>query len=587
MNIPTHASPAAVTTPKHVPTPYEIHPTYPASGDVYEGYPSLVARLLDYDVCLIDGYSGVDWVEIVLSISDQATAIGKKVKFSSVSDAMLPEEAINRLVAPFLGGDDPLFGHKTDLQLEDFFDTAKLAAFSPDHTADLHLVYGCGAALLPWDVPVFYVDIPKNEIQRRMKAGSHRNLGASLPASFKSMYKRCYFVDWVILNKHKQHLLPRMEGVADQQTPGTITWIPGTVLRDTLHEMSKSYFRVRPWFEPGVWGGDWMKRHFGLDRSAPNYAWSFEMIVPENGLLIRGQRHAVEISFDMLMYQEKDNVLGKATRRFGYDFPIRFDFLDTFNGGNLSLQCHPTPHYAKKHFGEAFTQDETYYIVDAAPDANVYLGFQEDIDPVALRQALEDSFDQCKALDVAQFVQVLPSRKHELFLIPNGTVHCSGVNNLVLEISATPYIFTFKMYDWLRPDLDGHPRPLNIDRAFDNLNFERKGNVVQETLIAKPRTVREGSDWSCIHLPTHPDHFYDIHRYEFDSEVTIQNDGQCHVLMLVEGAAITLETSDGKSVVFHFAETFAVPAATREYRLMNRGTAKAKVVVAFVKDDAC
>ncbi len=568
---------------------YEINPVYPAAnGNVYAGYETLVSTLLNYKTCIIDGYSGVDWEDVVIQLGDCASLLGKTVRFSAISAAMLPEDTIDNLIAPFLGGTDPLFGHRTTLQLADFFDPDKLAAFSPDSTADLHIIYGCGAALLDWSaVPVVYFDVPKYDIQRRIKAGTHLNLGATRASSFKAMYKRCYFVDWIVLNRHKQQLLPSMAYVADQQFAGTVNWIPGDDLRQTLHHMSTSYFRVKPWFEAGVWGGDWMKERFGLDEESPNYAWSFEMIVPENGLLIKGGNNILEVSFDMLMFQEPANVLGHATARFGYDFPIRFDFLDTFNGGNLSVQCHPSPAYAKQHFGEPFTQDETYYIVDAAPDAQVYLGFQEDIDPAEFREALEHSYAHEEEIDVEKYVQVLPSRKHELYLIPHGTVHCSGVNNLVLEISATPYIFTFKMYDWLRPDLDGRPRPLNIDRAFENLNFTRKGNVVQETLVSKARILQQGSDWKWVHLPTHPDHFYDVNRYEFESTVTISTDGQCHVLMLVSGTAISLETSGGETATFHFAETFAVPAATTTYHLTNKGQEKAMVIVAFVKEKAC
>ncbi len=155
---------------------------------------------------------------------------------------------------------------------------------------------------------------------------------------------------------------------------------------------------------------------------------------------------------------------------------------------------------------------------------------------------------------------------------------------MVLEISATPYIFTFKMYDWMRMDLDGKPRPLNIARAFDNLYFERQGEKVKQELVSKPVTIESGDDWKLVHVPTHPHHFYDVYRYEFSNTVGIETAGSPHILSLVEGKQVRLETENGMTATFHYAETFVVPAAAKKYRLVSPEGERIKVVVSFVKN---
>lgn len=320
-----------------------------------------------------------------------------------------------------------------------------------------------------------------------------------------------------------------------------------------------------------------------MPRDVPNYAWSFELIVPENGLLFQHDGIVLETSFDMLMFHDHHAVVGASADRFGYEFPIRFDFLDTFDGGNLSVQCHPRPDYIREHFGETFTQDETYYILDCGPEAEVYLGFREDTDPAEFRQALEDSFHNATPVDIKRYVNIEPAQKHDLFLIPNGTIHCSGINNLVLEISATPYIFTFKMYDWMRLDLDGRPRPLNIDRACENLYWDRRGARIREEFVSHPRVIDSGADWQLVHVPTHAEHFYDVQRWDFRTMVEGTTNGSCQIMSLVEGTAVELRTANGQRQRFNYAETFVVSAAAGGYELHNLGEAPAKVIVSFVK----
>ncbi len=562
---------------------YDIYPACKLSENlIFSGFDALGAEILKQKTIILDGYEGVYYDNFREKLSDYLKNHGRNISWKNTSAFLKKPGIIANLISPFLGADDPVFGSRTTLSLDDFYDN-RLKNLLPDPDADISIIAGPGASLTGWKGLLIYADLPKNEIQFRARAGSITNLGAEATAEPQEMYKRFYFVDWVVLNKHKQDILPDIDIIVDSRNPDNPVYMKGDVFRMSLAEMSRNVFRARPWFEPGVWGGSWIKNHInGLCSDAANYAWSFELIVPENGLLFESSGRLLEASFDFMMYQQAKNILGDAYERFGTDFPIRFDFLDTMDGANLSVQCHPRPDYAKTHFGESFTQEETYYILDTKDNAIVYLGFQDDINPSEFKKELETSQRESKPVEIEKYVQKHQASKHDLFLIPYGTVHGSGKNNLVLEISSTPYIFTFKLYDWLRPDLNGKPRPLNIKRGMENLFFDRKGRYVKEKLICRPYLIEEGGNWKKFHLPTHETHLYDVHRYHFKDTIEIKTDNKCHVLSLVEGSSVIVET--GKiSQRYNYAETFVIPAAAGQYRIVNESDGEAVVVMAFVK----
>ena len=564
---------------------YDVYPTFPLQqGMVYRGFETFAEQISLHSTVIMDGYTGVLWKDLRTRLDKALQNQGIQAAWVDVSLAFRAPEQVEEMVEPFLGGNDPLFGTRANLQLIDFFDQDKLKNLAPVHSSTLTIFYGTGAFLSEISGFNIYIDLPKNEIQYRSRAGCITNLACTEPGDPKKMYKRFYFVDWIVLNRHKGNFINTIGIFADLQRPDDITWAFGESIRATLDLMAVNFFRVRPWFEPGAWGGNWIREHItGLCDDVLNYAWSFELIVPENGLLLEGTDAMIEISFDWLMYRAASQVLGESYRQFGNEFPIRFDFLDTFRGGNLSVQCHPRLDYMKTQFGEDFTQEETYYILDSEDDAGVYLGFQENIDPLEFRNSLEMSFRDSVPLDIEKYVQRLPSKKHDLFLIPPGTIHGSGINNLVLEISSTPYLFTFKLYDWLRPDLDGKPRQLNISRGMDNLCFDRCGDKITNDFISKPVLLDKGADWELWHLPTHAGHLYDVHRFEFDHEISVETGGKCHILSLVEGSEVILQTASGMTQKFCYAETFVIPAAANTYKITNKSPFRAKLIKAFVK----
>jgi mannose-6-phosphate isomerase class I len=576
--------PALKNAPKAA---YDIFPSFPlGAGQIEIGWPALAGLLAIQRVVIVEGYSGVLWEPMRARLTEELARLGVRAAWHAAWDNLLPQQVIQEKTAGFVRVDDPVFGTRFAGGIEDFFDTAALRRRRPDPQADLNILYGSGASLAGWEGCLVYLDVPKNEIQYRARAGSATNLGIDKCEPPGDMYKRFYFVDWVVLNALKKALLPAIDFYVDEQRPEEPALIAGDNLRQGLERMSRNYFRVRPWFEPGIWGGHWcIERIPGLPQNVPNIAWSFECITPENGLIFESGGRLLEVSFDLLMYQASEAVLGACARRFQDDFPVRFNFLDTVRGGELAIQCHPGLAYIRSQFGETFTQDESYYILDCEPGSRVWLGFQEDIDADQFRAALEKSIRDQTPVDMERFVQVRQTRRHEYYLLPNQTVHAAGFNNLVLEISATPYIFTFKLYDWLEKDLNGELRQMQLEHGFKNLDFSRRGEQVEAELVSRTEVIEKGAGWQLVRLPTHPEHFFEVYRFEFERQFEWESGDSFNLMNLVEGQTVRLETQDGYRQRFHWAETFCVPAAAGKYTLVNEAPGTAYVVMARMKKE--
>jgi len=397
-----------------------------------------------------------------------------------------------------------------------------------------------------------------------------------------------FFVDWRAADRLKKQLLPEADFFLDTNSREP-KLASGDCIREGLKKAAHRPFRVVPYFDPGPWGGHWMEEVCDLPRDAPNHAWCFDCVPEENSLLLGFGNVQIELPAINLTFLQPQELLGDdILSRFGLEFPIRFDFLDTMGGGNLSLQVHPRTEYIRQQFGMNYTQDESYYLLDAGDDGSVYLGLKTGVDRDAVIGDLYGAQNGGPPFPAQEYVNRFPARKHDHFLIPAGTIHCSGKNSMVLEISATPYIFTFKLWDWGRLGLNGLPRPIHLDHGIANIAWERQTEWVRRSLINRVEPLGQGPGWSEERTGLHELEFIETRRTWFEGRVSHHTRETVNVLNLVEGREVTVESPTGKFDPFkvHYAETFIVPASVGDYTIRPSGESQGSTcatIKAFVR----
>jgi hypothetical protein len=558
--------------------PYELNPRYPLSnGRVDLGYSSLAGEIAGDrpTVVAIDGPEAAQWGTFIGRLSHALHEAGLSVEAIDVRVGLLPWPEIERRTMNPALADDPVFATVFDGSLRELFERVP----QPERQAAITLVHGPGSALVPHD-RLWYIDFPKRLALAAAEMGNARNIGQV--AGSAGTARRMMFIDWPLQDRHKQETMGAWERYIDLSDADRPRSVDAAVLRRSLRRLATVPFRPLPSFLPQPWGGQWLRRQLRVPTEAPNLGISYELITPESGLLL-GDTDSVEVGFEVLLGEACEAVLGpEVVRRFGMSFPIRFDYLDTVDGGNLSVHCHPRETYMRKVFGLPYTQHETYYVMVTQRNARIFLGLREGIDVDEFRSEAERSQQHGQPLELRRYVPSFPAKRHQLYLIPGGTPHGSGKGNVVLEISATPYVYSLRFYDWLRVGLNGQLRPVQLHHAFQNLNVDRRGAHVRRQLIQEPTVVRSGRGFTELQLGRQPELFFGVHRLDFRTDVDDDTAGRFHVLNLVEGDAVVIETASGATHPLSYAETIVVPAAVGRYRLRTVGRGRCRLVKAFV-----
>lgn len=560
----------------------------------FDSLPAILSRMArDGELrCIgVDGYLGTNWEAVRERFRwaiGSLPGLKRNLRSFATSDYMKSAEDLKRLYGPYLENGDPVFGRLFRGDILHLFRPHGLSALRAELLAALNeglpvvLCCGEGALCAPlsnlYDVS-FYFDATRERVYRQSKEKAADLIGYLSD-------KHTYYIGFPTRDRHRASVLERADYYVDNSDSDRPVFLSRSALGRLLDRLSSLPFRVKPLYYPGVWGGQWMIQQRGL-AGMRNCAYAFELIAPEQSIVLRledGTR--VELPFALLHDLRMKNIMSNRTkRRFGGEFPIRFAYDDTWRGGNLSIQVHPTRRYMKRTFGENMCQAETYYILDAKPGSIVHLGLTEEAEVEEFRRAAAESEQEGRPIDHLRFVQQHSARKGDLFLIPPGTVHGAGADEIVLEISSTPYRYTFKIYDYRRPDLDGTFRPLSVAHAFNVLNPARRGKWVRENLIASPRLLKEKDGAREFVLLDRPEFPHRIHTVEFSASYEDRTGACFHLLNLIEGEMVGVTSSGSNQAVrkMAFSETLLIPRAVGRYRVVNLGARPCVVIKSFVR----
>lgn len=551
---------------------FDLHPVFTIDGtQSWKGYQE-ISKIINYEmqkyeskcVLVIDSYYHINHKELREYFIDNI----KPQLVICTDDLRADDDILHERLDKFITN-DRINGVFAIGQIDEYFDSEKIKTAQElihNTTQGMIVVYGIGAALVTkGDILVY-----NNITIQRVKDGylsSLSNWGMNNPHEDPLTKEKIFnFVEAKYFDNHKRHLFNDMDYVIDGDDIDNPVMVTGDDFRKTLNYFASHPFKLEPFFNRGVWGGHWCKDVLkgGLDRE--NTAWGMTGWMNfQNALAKLGNHEFRIVGRDIVQYKPIEFLGNQNYFWFGYNCPLGCDFLDTWGGGNLSLQVHPDISYAQEEFNFPFGHYESYYMLDTSENSQVYLGIKEGVKKDDLVKAFKDAQITGK-FDDEKWINHFPMKNHDHIYIPSGTIHASGKDTLVLEINPIGFQ-TFKLWDWGRIDADGKPRPINIDHGEKVIQERYQTQFVKDQLISKKAEIARGTGWRKEHSGTMEYELLKVDRYWFNKPIFFETKDHVKLHVLVEGeeAMIVSPNNEFEPIEMHYAEAVFIPASIGQY----------------------
>lgn len=549
-------------------------------------------------VVALDGYTTANWTVFVNLIARECCLLGLGFEAIDANAATLKSgKEIDAIIDPLLIWDtkiDPtlLYGKVYKGGYQGLMDEARTEAFKKAVPASrqagkISVVYGYGS-LIPelrelYDVKVFF-DLTPMKSMLRIRRGEYSNLGKERPGIINRTIRRCYYCDFecAVRNRHELWENNVPDWYVLDNDPQNLQLMPFGTFSDICAQLVKYPFRAKPCYLEGVWGGSYMKKLRKLPDEMRNAAWVFDFIPMEVSVVVEAGDEKLDINYCSFVHKEGVNLMGEdCVKKFEGYFPIRFNWDDSYHStGNMSIQCHSGGEYNVKNYNEFGRQDESYYVVVTGHNAKTFIGFRDDADIPQFFRDIEAADTEHKPCDYMKYVSYEESKPGLQVMLPAGTIHSSGRNQVILEIgSLTIGSYTYKMYDYLRLDFDGKQRPIHTRLGEENVRQDRRYSVIHdpespEYIVQKPRLSASGEGWEEYILGENPQVYFSLRRLEFEKKCEQDTGGKLfHVLTLVDGDAVRVRSVRHPERYFdlQFMDIVCVPADMGRYVIENLG----------------
>ena len=549
-------------------------------------------------VVALDGYTTANWTVFINLIARECCLLGLGFEAIDANAATLKSgKEIDAIIDPLLIWDtkiDPtlLYGKVYKGGYQGLMDEARTEAFKKAVPASrqagkISVVYGYGS-LIPelrelYDVKVFF-DLTPMKSMLRIRRGEYSNLGKERPGIINRTIRRCYYCDFecAVRNRHELWENNVPDWYVLDNDPQNLQLMPFGTFSDICAQLVKYPFRAKPCYLEGVWGGSYMKKLRKLPEEMRNAAWVFDFIPMEVSVVVEAGDEKLDINYCSFVHKEGVNLMGEdCVKKFEGYFPIRFNWDDSYHStGNMSIQCHSGGEYNVKNYNEFGRQDESYYVVVTGHDAKTFIGFRDDADIPQFFRDIEAADTEHRPCDYMKYVSYEESKPGLQVMLPAGTIHSSGRNQVILEIgSLTIGSYTYKMYDYLRLDFDGKQRPIHTRLGEENVRQDRRYSVIHdpespEYIVQKPRLAASGEGWEEYILGENPQVYFSLRRLEFEKKCEQDTGGKLfHVLTLVDGDAVRVRSVRHPERYFdlQFMDIVCVPADMGRYVIENLG----------------